>query len=223
MSPWVEVERSDRSGSDSAATATIMRAAIAFSAHFVRSFPDILSARWVKLFVDDEARRLGFRFSDKPLENALSLTPNGRKRNTHGRVVQTQAAFTQYSWLRAISELRDVKSRRFPLTWDSIERLYFIALRPSFEHSAAAPSDISSTAVGIYRYVRGTDIVYIGQGNIRSRAKQDHRDNWVFDKIEYSLIAESSECLRFEAYWLDEHRRKHGQLPEYNRIGGRSP
>jgi hypothetical protein len=111
MSPWVEVERSDRSGPDSAATATIMRAAIAFSAHFVRSFPDILSARWVKLFVDDEARRLGFRFSDKPLENALSLTPNGSKRNTHGRVVQTQAVITQYSWLRAISELRDVKSR----------------------------------------------------------------------------------------------------------------
>jgi hypothetical protein len=219
MSPWVEVERSDGTGPDT--TATIMRAAIAFSAHFVRSSPDVLNARWVNLFVDDDSRRLGFRFSDKPLKNALSLTPNGRKRNTYGRVVQTQALFTRYSWLRAISECRELKPRRFRVTWDSVEKLYFVALRPSFERGATTPSEVPSTAIGIYRYLRGADVVYIGQGDIRSRAKQDHRGNWVFDKIEYSLVADSSERFKFESYWLEEHRRKYGRLPEYNRIGGR--
>ena len=168
VNPWVEIVRTDGQGPDPAAMITLMRNAMAFSARFVRSSPKVEAARFITFLVDDEARRLGFRFTSEPEDNSLTLTPNGRKRNTVGRIVQAQALMTRYPWIRSAAEVREVAARRYKPTWDSIHGLFFVTLRPTFERVAKVPLEIPTGIIGLYRYCRGDVVVYIGHGDIRA-------------------------------------------------------
>jgi len=221
MAPWIEVQREDQ-GPEAKAIVTLMPNAVAFNSHFMRSSPKLQAARFATVLVDDETRRVGFRFTKEPLDNSLSLSPNSRKGNAAGRVVQAQALMSRCPWLRAAAAVKKVGSRRFVPTWDSVDRLHYISLRPSFEHFVTDESAIDAKVIGIYRYRRGEETVYIGQGVVRSRASQDARAGWSFDRIEFSVVADEADRLRWEAFWIDEHRRERGSLPEYNRIGGRT-
>ena len=61
----------------------------------------------------------------------------------------------------------------------------------------------------------------IGKGQIRDRAKSVERADWEWDRIDYSIVEQEAEQFRWESWWLEWFEQKHGQLPHYNRIGGR--
>jgi hypothetical protein len=66
--------------------------------------------------------------------------------------------------------------------------MWTISLCPAFEMRVGSGSEIPANAAGIYRYLRGNDVVYIGRGTIRSRFNSPERQEWDFDTIEYSIV-----------------------------------
>lgn len=107
--------------------------------------------------------------------------------------------------------------------WLPADGLWTINVRPSFETRVESADSIEAGLCGIYRYLAGGQVVYIGRGDIRSRAKSPERADWVIDVIEYSVVEDVIDQEKWEALWLDEHRNQYGTLPLYNRIGGKRP
>ena len=57
--------------------------------------------------------------------------------------------------------------------------------------------------------------------DIAGRLNSAERQSWQFDVIEFSVIENPDQQLRWEAYWLDRYRDEHkGKLPIYNKVGG---
>ena len=95
-----------------------------------------------------------------------------------------------------------------------------ITLRPVFENSIKREnsSKIPSDIKGIYRYIDEGKIVYIGKGSIKDRLKEDQREEWKFDTIEYSLIDNDDEQFEWEHYWIEEFKKGNNNfLPAYNK------
>ena len=65
------------------------------------------------------------------------------------------------------------------------------------------------------------EVVYIGRGkSIKSRSKDLQRSNWVFDKIEYSLISDEKDQVFWESKFLEDFKLEFGRLPRYNEQAG---
>ena len=95
-------------------------------------------------------------------------------------------------------------------------------MQPVCELSVANAADLPAKG-GIYRYVDKSEIVYYGRAkNIKLRARDSIRDNWVYDKIEYSLIDNESEQVFWESKFLDEFKASNNRLPRYNQLSGTS-
>ena len=124
--------------------------------------------------------------------------------------------------LSSIANNSSKQQRKFLVSWDKVNKAYFVILRPSFEHSvkinqiAEIPADLK----GIYRYIDGGEIVYIGQGNIRGRLACQERCDWKADTIEFSCIEDSEGCIRWESVYLDEFIDQYGRRPRYNKVAG---
>jgi hypothetical protein len=59
-------------------------------------------------------------------------------------------------------------------------------------------------------------------GNVRSRLNESGRDEWEFDKIEYSVVSAEAQQYEWESFWIDRFKEgNNGILPSYNRIAGR--
>jgi len=104
-------------------------------------------------------------------------------------------------------------------------KVWSIQLCPAFEERRARESkDIPPQARGIYRYVtEGGEIVYIGRGDINVRLRSPERQAWQFDMIEYSLVDDPDQQVRWEAHWIDRYKDDHkGKFPVYNKVGGTS-
>src|SRR5439155_18799209 len=96
-------------------------------------------------------------------------------------------------------------------------------LCPAFEMKRARESqDLSSNDVGVYRYLRENgDIVYVGRGPIRERLRCPERKDWDFNAIEYSIISNPDEQVKWEDYWIERFKADHdGKRPFYNRVSG---
>jgi Nuclease subunit of the excinuclease complex len=75
----------------------------------------------------------------------------------------------------------------------------------------------------VYRYWDKAEIVYIGRGkNIKSRSKDIHRNSWVYDKIEYSLIDDEHDQNFWESKFISAFKTEFGRLPRYNEVAGAS-
>ena len=100
--------------------------------------------------------------------------------------------------------------------------MWVIQLCPAFENKRARESaDIPGEAVGIYRYLRSDEVMYIGRGGIKQRLAAPERKDWLFDKVEFSLVENPDDQLKWEAYWLARYKEdNNGELPIYNKIGG---
>ena len=129
------------------------------------------------------------------------------------------------AWYAAVLRLSP-KQRRFEPRQVSTQegKLWVIQLCPSFEARRARESDrIPSDISGIYRYVRGEEVVYIGRGNIAKRLSEAVRESWEFDRIEYSVIDDPDQQVQWEAHWIDQYKDEHdGKRPLYNLIDGSS-
>ncbi len=218
MSPWVKIRREGGESPEATPLVTLRRGGVAFNAVFVRSANLDRMIR-VAIHVDRESRRIGFKFlEDSSDEDSYALTRDGGG-NGDGRWAQA-GALVREPWVSAIARIEDGRFRKFKPTWSSADAMWVISLCPAFETRVSAGSEIPSEASGIYRYLRGNEIVYIGRGQIRSRFSSPARREWDFEIIEYSLIPDNEQQVHWESYWLDAFVEQHGKLPIYNRIAG---
>lgn len=223
--PWETVRRGTPNTSGAKASiVSLRRSAIAFSAFFIRS-QSLERMTRVTIKADRETRRLGFDFhtnTDDP--DCLILTADGGKRgtkNTTARAVQTTAIMRQ-PWIKAILTNR-VEKRFVPY---KEMNLWVIDLGPGFEVEVENALEVPADVTGVYRYLDGDEVTYIGRGRVRERIQDASREAWSFDRIQYSPLNDVAEEQRWEQLLLDEFAMTHGRLPRENRVRGfisRSP
>lgn len=197
---------------------SIRRQHLGFNAAFVKE-ANLQNFKKVKIFIDEENFRVGFKFHNLNDPNSLALFSDNPSHHT--KAISAVQLMRKYRFIKKISEL-DNLDRQFKVGRDIQEKdLWAVQLCPAFEHTASSESDLRGLK-GIYRYKRsdGT-VVYIGRGNILSRFNSPDRTGWDFDIIEYSVIENSVEQSRWERHWLDKFAEKEGRLPFYNKIKGK--
>jgi hypothetical protein len=192
---------------------------LAVSADFVRK-ADIAGCSRASLFLSSDGMRLAFRFhNDEKDDDAFILGRDGGGRGSGiNRAICARTLFDQSATLYRLVE-ENVSARRYePIKIDGGR--WMIAFAPCFERDVIDPKELPDNESGIYRYVRGKEIIYIGKGNYRERCLSPERKSWQFDQIEFSRLNDEVAEAQWESFWLNEHRRQHGHWPFHNRIGG---
>jgi hypothetical protein len=181
---------------------------------------DLSQFKSVIYATDPEERRIGFIFSkDVASGNAYTLENRGRvsafRSSAHDLLKRNL-------WASAIVK----ESSEAPVSYEAIKdgKLWIIQLCPAFEYEVTRDQmiDIPSELSGIYRYINNSGaVVYIGKGYIRRRAQEEHRTEWNFEKIQYSVIASEEDQFKWEDFWIESYKDKNnGELPAYNRQSG---
>lgn len=192
-----------------------------FNASFARE-AELRKYSKVSVFIDEKEYKIGFEFHSRENERN-TFTLQFRVEKGAGATIKAQEIIRNTPFIKKINSLRNAVDRRFPVAFDRIEKLYVINLSPAFEISIDDNKSVSSETKGIYRYLDGDVIVYIGRGNIKSRMNSPERKEWKFDKIQYSIVEDQEKQAEWEAYWIRRHREDHhGLLPYYNKIEGRN-
>ena len=172
---------------------------------------------------DDDDYWLGFRTieeNDQPDSLGL-VAPN----SAASRYVKASEIINKTPVLAHIQGLEYKADRTFEIQWDKVNKLWFIRLRPVFERAAlwSDRNHIPDDVLGIYRYwAKSGDLLYIGKGWIKARTNSSERQDWGIHKVEYSILKDDDESLRWESFYLEEHKNRYGVLPPYNRISGHS-
>ncbi len=172
----------------------------------------------VTIFEDEQNRRLGFEFHKEKRGDSRALS--SRKDGYGGLFCSNQGIVPKRSWLSAVAR-QSSKNRRFTPKKDG--NRWCIQLCPAFEIKKARESeDWSSKDVGIYRYLRENgEIVYIGRGPIKARLQSPERKDWDFDAIEYSIVLNPDDQVKWEDYWIERFKADHnGKRPFYNMVSG---
>ena len=217
--PWEIVRRNSTSNVGNKQPAITLRARqIAYNAAFIR-VENLEKASRVTIQVDMQERRLGFRFhSDETDMDSLAVVPDGGSGATRikaSRITQAQALLQQ-PWLRAL--LRNRSVHRFSPYREG--NLYVIDLGPSFEVEVTDPLEVPADITGVYRYLDGDEVTYIGRGRIRDRMQDKSRQDWTYDRVQYTVLNNSEDEQRWEQTVLAEYETKHGRLPRENRVRG---
>jgi hypothetical protein len=227
MANWIKQPRKGGMTPEPIPLVTFRNNQIAFNSIFIES-NKLTEHKFVVIYTIQSEFKIGFKFIQDTAANdddAYSLSQDGGSKTldkkTSSRVIQVQALMKEQKWLYEVSQLSDAKLRRFEPVWNKFDDLWIVQLSPAFEKKVSERSLIPSTVVGIYRYKRGEEIVYIGKGEIKSRLGSSEREAWDFDLIEYSEIHSVNDQFKWESYWIDKFLEEHGRLPFYNRISGR--
>jgi hypothetical protein len=220
---WEEFVRSDVLRGLGCSFITIMAKSFFFNAAFTRS-ADISDSEYVRILVDAADRKLGFEFHRDKVPNCFALSKDHKDKKRLGKYqgmhCGSEGLLSKYPWVRSVSKLQP-KERRFTPRKEA--GAWAIYLAPAFEEQNARESkDIPAEAQGVYRYVReGGEIVYIGRGWVRRRLAEPQRQDWDFDRVEYSIIESPDRQVFWETYWIDRFKAEHkGALPFYNRVSG---
>ena len=194
-----------------------------FNAYFGR-LAELQKYRYVIYRIDEPIREICFEFLEESERNKYSAKPH-RLENQGGSGKFRCAAGTlikNIPWIRSVAQDKNIENRKFEAVKDG--NLWCIRLMPSFEERVERSNYvlIPTDACGIYRYLGEDDeVLYIGMGTIRDRLQSPERKDWIFTRIEYSIIADAKERARWEAYWIEKYKDTHGgRLPYYNRQSG---
>jgi hypothetical protein len=220
--PWETVRRGTPNTSGASASfVTLRRNQVALSAHFIRS-NNLLKMTRVTIKADRESRRLGFAFhTDADDPESLALTQDGgqkRSGSEAGRAVQT-AALMRQPWMKAL--LANRTTRRF-VPYKEFD-LWVIDLGPGFEVEVTDASEVPAEVTGVYRYLDGDEVTYIGRGRVRQRMQDASRDSWSFDRVQFSPLNDRASEQHWEQVLMEEYEGKHGRLPRENRVRGFVP
>lgn len=217
--PFKPFLRTDAFSRDSSPKISIRKEQIGFNAAFVK-IANLQNFSKVKIEVDEEEFKIGFRFDNEGGSNALALFSDNPSHST--KATGAMNLFKRYLFIKKISELQNPLERQFEVKEDIQDKRFWVAqLCPAFEGTASSQSDLKNLK-GIYCYKRSDGmVVYIGKGDIHSRLNSPVRQDWDFDVIEYSIIEDPNEQSRWENYWLDKYVEKEGRLPFYNKIKGK--
>jgi hypothetical protein len=175
---------------------------------------------FVRLFVDDDYRKIGFEFTKEQEDSDIFRVMRDEDRNKD--YACTSSEVLSRNWVRKVAETASINA--CPAKKEG--KLWSISLIPAFEYSVKRDdiTKITNELSGIYRYINQNDeIVYIGKGNIRNRFNEKNRETWIFDKVEYSAITGDDKALEWESFWIESYKESHnGELPRYNLINGRT-
>jgi hypothetical protein len=177
----------------------------------------------MSFYLDDEdPYKLGFEFYDdtgRPDSMVLLLTGV----NVKGRNVKGFGLINKSKVLQSIQKDPLKLNRVFNIQRDEESGLFYVLLRPSFEHKI--PFDKRNTLpddlTGIYRYRDKTgSVLYIGKGNVKSRSNSPERREWGIHEIEYSSVPTDEDSLKWESYYIQTYLNEYGLRPPFNRILG---
>lgn len=204
---------------------TITSSGLSFSSTFIKN-QKLEQKQSVKFYKDDENEFwLGFDFfDDKIVPNALALqsaSVDGKPKFT--RTLKAAKLFSESVHLQAIRKNPNKASKVFEIKKDKVNGKFYITLRPTFDKSISFSdkNTIDARAQGIYRYLNSDGVVvYIGKGFIRDRANSQERAKWQIKTIEYSVLQTDEECLKWEAFYLNEYESQYGSIPIFNEIKG---
>lgn len=211
--------RSDTFTRDMTPKISIRKQHIGFNGVFVKE-ADLQKFNKVKIYIDDENFRIGFKFHNSDDPHSHALFSDNPSNNT--KATSATQLIKKYGFIKKISEFKNVLDRQFEVNRDIQDKNFWVAqLCPAFEHAGSSESDLKHLR-GIYRYKRADgEVVYIGKGDILSRLSSLERKEWDFDKIEYSIINDPVEQSKWERYWLDKFIELESRFPFYNKINGK--
>ena len=221
---WQEFQRRDSFQGSDRPFISVTGQHFGFNAMFVK-MAELSPEKRVNIHADPENFRLGFEFhTDKARQNSFALASQSSARKGEKRTGMQCTAYSvtnEFPWVKSVTKL-PVKDRRFEPTREG--KLWVIQLCPAFEVKKARESeDIPSDTRGIYRYLREGEIVYIGRGDIKKRLRSPEREDWDFDVIEYSLLEDPDQQVKWEDFWLTRYKENHeGKLPIYNKLSSTS-
>jgi hypothetical protein len=206
----------------------INKSGISFSASFMKK-EKLQDAKGIKFYVDDEdPYYLGFKFKyDLEEPNTLSLLASGRgvKGASAGVTIKAAELINKNAILKNVQKMQSKQDRTFEISYDAKTSIYSILLRPNFEIviNFSDRNRIPESSKGIYRYRNGeSQIIYIGKGNIKTRANSPERKDWGVSKIEYSVLLDDELSFYWENYYLERHVSTYGSRPPFNVIMGKS-
>jgi hypothetical protein len=176
-----------------------------------------------QLAKDDSKIAISFiQKGEKVPRNAFRLGLDSRNKVTNGRVVTAPSLKSQSLRIKKVCSMKEAELCRFEPVFDKFERKWIINLRPNFEIKVSGRLDIPKNTCGIYRYLKEEEVVYVGRGNVRSRADDSVRENWIYDSIEYSIVPNEQQRIELESFYIEYFSKKLGRLPMYNRVSGTS-
>jgi len=221
---WELVTRDDFFEGSNAPFISVSKSHFSFNAAFVRH-AELEPGSRATVYVDSDNRKIGFEFHADERLNSFSLSAaSSDKKGQKRKALQCAATGTvqKHKWIEAVTK-ENAKNRRFSPRKEGSK--WVIQLCPAFEERRARESkDIPSEISGIYRYVReGGGIVYIGRGPIKGRLQSPERKDWDFDVIEYSIVADPDEQVKWESFWIERFKdQNNNELPFYNKVSGSS-
>lgn len=216
---WELLKRNDVLQGSEEAKISFRTEHIGFNAFFCRA-ASIHDGMRVQFYIESSVYKVGFRFhEDRSEQNSylLSSEPSGGGYHCAGINL-----YNSHGWINAIVKLPANQRRFVPIEERTPEgKIWVVTLCPCFDICRAREStDILATEAGIYRYVRDNEVVYIGRGNVKDRLSAPHRADWDFDIVEYSVIEDPDEQVKWESHWINKFKQENGKLPLFNRISG---
>ncbi len=219
---YTTVKRDDQSKFNEFPKVTIRGRNFQFNSKFCE-IAELSKKKRVSIKVDENARKIGFEFLESDDTDGFMLFSDGGSRGTSkkSRIVSASQILNRYDWIRSVSLLKDSDLKKFDPQWNKFEKLWEINLIPAFEVKVSNQSQVGLDVQGVYRYLRKDgSIVYVGRGRVKSRLSSPERKIWDFDTIEYSIIPDENQQIKWESFWLDRFVQENGKLPFYNQISG---
>lgn len=219
---WEKVRREDYFQGSNKPFISVSDGHFGFNTLFVR-MNSLGPDKRVSIYADPENLKLAFEFHDDERLDSFALARMSSAKKGQKRTAlqcASRGIVVKYPWVKAVTKM-PVRLRRFEPKKE--ENLWVIQLCPAFEEKRAKESEeIPSDAQGIYRYLREDgEIVYIGRGNIKNRLKSPGRESWDFDKVEFSIVEDPDQQIKWEDFWIERYKEENnGKLPFYNKVSG---
>ena len=172
---------------------------------------------YVEYFVEEDNRKIAFKFHKEPITRDCYIV--NKSSNYRSAALEVM---NRYPWVDKVAQAQNSDDRKFVAL--KLQGMWVIQLSPSFEISvdrSNSPKGLPEQS-GIYQYVNDKgDIVYIGKGNIKQRHMDRQRKDWIYSKVEYSIVDGDEAQYEWESYWLEKYKEKNdGYLPYYNKVSG---
>jgi len=207
---------------------TISKSGISFSAKFIKD-NNLVEKEAIEFFDNPENEyQLGFSFLDELGKfGSLGILKNNANKTGFrcaGRSLNAGELINKKKILKKIQQDPIKQNRVFEIKkFKQDLNIYYVDFSPIFEQSLdyALIDSLDYSIKGIYRYLNETgEIIYIGKGKIKERAKADDRSEWGVKKIEYSIIEENDQMLLWEEYHISRFLDHNGVKPLFNKIKG---